>query len=325
VIGKSGLFSTAQGNLGFDITSAGGVDTAYAAIVNSGNSLTSLYSFNLTNGVTTPIGLIRDGSISVRDIAVALAPATTPTGPPVYQFATPLVTVPENGGMATLTVTRTGDTSAAGSVTYTITGGTAVNGVDYVLPATGQIAFAANETSKTITVPVMSDHLPGVNKTMTCVLSNVAGPGSVSPAGGTAMLTITETDQPPTQPPPTQGTNPFNVAPGTDITAQFRVSSTRTKMGGRKSKMVRITMTVRNPSAFDTGGITGRLLVRSRQGRRRSWAMEQTSGLGPKGAATLTYAVNTKTTSVIGFQVVTPTGQAAGVGNTYPGVIPVPG
>jgi Domain of unknown function (DUF4394)/Calx-beta domain len=160
VIGSSGIFADFAGvaNQGFDIQ---GTDSAFANVLVNG--VENLYSVNLTNGMHTKVGAIGDGSNTTRDIALTL-PGTPP--PPLYQFSSPTVAFPENGGSATLTVIRTGDSSQAGSVTYTITGGTATAGLDYNLPMTGQVNFAANETTKNIIVPIIGAHrdhqiLPG--------------------------------------------------------------------------------------------------------------------------------------------------------------------
>jgi Domain of unknown function (DUF4394)/FG-GAP-like repeat len=62
---------------GFDIAPGGGLGRGFAALTNAADNLTRLYSINLVSAVTatavaTPIGLIGNGTIEVRSIAVAL-------------------------------------------------------------------------------------------------------------------------------------------------------------------------------------------------------------------------------------------------------------
>src|SRR6185503_5876522 len=83
------------------------------------------------------------------------------------QFSSPLYSASEGTGSITITVTRSGDTSGAASVSY-LTGDTAglqsctvVNGraserCDYVT-SVGTLRFAAGETSKTFGVPFVDD------------------------------------------------------------------------------------------------------------------------------------------------------------------------
>lgn len=102
----------------------------------------------------------------------------------------------------TFTVTRSGDSSSAGSVHWTV-GGSAVTGSDFTggaLP-TGVVTFAAGETSKVIAVRVAGDAIVEADESFTVTLSNpsagmVIGAGS---AVGTirnddASLSIAATD-----------------------------------------------------------------------------------------------------------------------------------
>ncbi|MEP6516960.1 DUF4347 domain-containing protein [Microcoleus vaginatus] len=100
----------------------------------------------------------------------------------------------------TFTATRSGDTGGASSVNYTI-GGTATNVSDYnniggtsgATTATGTINFAADETSKTITLDVLGDTLVEPDETIAVTLSNPTNPG-VTPTITTATATTTITN-----------------------------------------------------------------------------------------------------------------------------------
>ena len=127
----------------------------------------------------------------------------TTNGPalPSVQFGAANFTAAESG-VASLMVTRTGDTTGASSVSYasqdTFTfsdcaaaGATANQRCDYTLMR-GTVSFAAGETSKTITVPIVDDLYMESAETFTVALSSPTG-ASVG-TQGTATVTITDND-----------------------------------------------------------------------------------------------------------------------------------
>ncbi len=85
----------------------------------------------------------------------------------------------------TFTVTRTGDTSSAGTVDYAVGPGVENGaGADDIADAFpfGTLSFAADETTKTVTVTVTGDIVPEAPETFDLDLSNPTN------AGGTAVL-----------------------------------------------------------------------------------------------------------------------------------------
>jgi hypothetical protein len=102
----------------------------------------------------------------------------------------------------TFTVTRSGDTSGATTVNYAVTGSGAnpANADDFtgnVLPG-GSVSFAANETSKVISIPVRGDTIVEPNEGFTVTLS---GPVGATITTATATGTINNDDTvPPTGP-----------------------------------------------------------------------------------------------------------------------------
>jgi subtilisin-like proprotein convertase family protein len=127
----------------------------------------------------------------------------TTSGPalPTVQFSAATFTTGENAA-AMLTVTRAGDTSGASTVNYASTdtftfaecnaaGTTANQRCDYTL-ARGTLSFAAGETSKTITVPIIDDVYTESGETFTVGLSSPTG-ASVG-TQGTTTVTITDND-----------------------------------------------------------------------------------------------------------------------------------
>jgi subtilisin family serine protease len=108
------------------------------------------------------------------------------------QFSLPTYTVSESGRRATITVTRTGGSASGVGVTYATSDGTATAGSDYTATS-GTLTFAANQTSKTFTVPVTNDSLVEGNETINLTLSNPTG-GAALGAQSTAELTISDND-----------------------------------------------------------------------------------------------------------------------------------
>ena len=97
-----------------------------------------------------------------------------------------LVDVDEPDGTATLTVTRTGDTTTAVSVEFTSADGTAVEGADYT-DASGTLTFAAGVTTQTIDVAIVDDMLVEGPESFTVSLSN---PSSGATLGVSATATV---------------------------------------------------------------------------------------------------------------------------------------
>jgi hypothetical protein len=99
----------------------------------------------------------------------------------------------EGAGGASITVMRSGNTAAAASMDYTVTGGTATSGVDFTLDA-GTVSFAAGDDEETIAVGVVEDALGEPNETVEITLSN---PGAGSALGTVTTHTLTIVDNEP--------------------------------------------------------------------------------------------------------------------------------
>ena len=121
--------------------------------------------------------------------------------PPVLSFAGLLVPVDEDDGHAVLTVNKTGLTDVTATVNYETrqrTGATAaVAGQDYVTTS-GTLTFQPNETSKTISVPIMDDNVyEATSKRFEVVLQNNAN-ALLPPSSDTAVVSIFSDDPVPT-------------------------------------------------------------------------------------------------------------------------------
>ncbi|MCU0543979.1 MAG: DUF4347 domain-containing protein [Oscillatoriaceae cyanobacterium Prado104] len=201
--------------------------------VNSNSTATpnSDYTFSPTT-ITFPVGTtnltqnvavtIKPDNIAENDetiifnfgtITGSLAGTTTQTtltipanGQISYAIATDVPSIKEGNTATTLllfTVIRSGDIGGQSSVDYTI-GGTATNDSDYnniggtsgATGLTGTIDFAANETSKTITLNLLGDAAVEADETIAVTLSNPVAPG-IPPriANATATTTIANDDK----------------------------------------------------------------------------------------------------------------------------------
>lgn len=106
-----------------------------------------------------------------------------------------------NGGATTVfrfTVTRSGDTTSAASIDWSVAGSGAApaDGADFVggvLP-TGTLHFAAGETSKVLEIAVNGDDLGESDEQFTVQLSSSGGGSSVNPLQGSARATIQSDD-----------------------------------------------------------------------------------------------------------------------------------
>lgn len=88
-------------------------------------------------------------------------------------FAAAGYNIVENGGSVVLTVSRSSGAGTA-SVNYATSGGTATSGIDFQARS-GTLSFAANELSKTISVPIQPDSVAEGSETFTVGLSAPVG------------------------------------------------------------------------------------------------------------------------------------------------------
>jgi hypothetical protein len=136
------------------------------------------------NGGSLSSQLSRNGNVVIFESQASdLTPNDTDHENDVYAFSqasqigfsSATQAVNETDGLVTLTVTRTGDISGAAAVDYTTSDGTASERRDYIT-ALGTLRFAANETSKTITILVINDAYGEPVETFNVTLTNPIGP-----------------------------------------------------------------------------------------------------------------------------------------------------
>lgn len=116
----------------------------------------------------------------------------------VVSFSQPTYQIGENGVPigAQVTVTRSSDLHLSSQVAYEITGGTATNGLDYILPQSDFILFQPSESSKTITIPILQDTLIEGDETIVMRLLEVQGGNAILQGNREATITILDDDRP---------------------------------------------------------------------------------------------------------------------------------
>ena len=116
---------------------------------------------------------------------------TVPTGGRL-QFSAATYSVAEPGGLATITVTRTGSAQSQVSVGYSTGGGTATAGLDYDTTQ-GTLVFAEGVTQQTFSIPIHDDTDMEGNETILLSLFNPTN-GAALGSQDEAALTIVDNE-----------------------------------------------------------------------------------------------------------------------------------
>jgi hypothetical protein len=99
--------------------------------------------------------------------------------------------VPENGGAAPLTLELNRASPEPVTVSFAANGGTAANGIDYILPS--PVTFYPGETQKTAQLTILNDTLPETDETFMVRLVNPVNAALGNPLSG-VMGTILDDD-----------------------------------------------------------------------------------------------------------------------------------
>jgi hypothetical protein len=176
--------------------------------------------YGATLRVTDSHGLI---SCNTSQVVIHV---TSPPQPGQLKFSSATYSVSENGGSATITVTRVNGSSGAVSVQYATSNGTATAGSDYT-GTSGTLNFANGDTSKTFSVPVADDALDESDETVNLTLSNATG-GATLGSPSTAVLTIVDND-----PQPSLTINDVSANEGNSGTTNFTFTVTLSAASGQ--------------------------------------------------------------------------------------------
>ncbi len=142
-------------------------------------------------------GNITAGAIPVEDYhAHAVVRTLSRTSAPALRFGAFNTSAQENTRTASITVTRAGDTNPVVSVQYAAsTGDTPVAGKDFGATS-GTLSFAAGQTQKSFTVPIINDTLREGPETILLTLGAPTG-GAILGTPNAAGLIIRASDQQP--------------------------------------------------------------------------------------------------------------------------------
>jgi hypothetical protein len=145
------------------------------------------------------------GVIDVLGAYNLLAGDPPPPQPGDLQFANAIYSQAENGGLVTVTVSRSGGNAGAVTVDYATIDGTAAAGSDYQATS-GAISFADGEVSQTITITLIDDLVYEGNETFSLQLSNPTG-GALLGMPTSVAVTVVDDELP-----PNAGTLQFSAA-----------------------------------------------------------------------------------------------------------------
>jgi hypothetical protein len=160
--------------------------------IHNPNSNQGILLVNETTGAVVLVNASENATQSVRPKLSITYTVASSSNAGALQFSNAAYAVNETGGNATITVTRSGGSTGAVSIDYATANGTATAGSDYT-PASGTLNFAAGETTKTFTIPILNDALVEGLETIQLTLSNPTG-GATLGSQATATLTITSDD-----------------------------------------------------------------------------------------------------------------------------------
>jgi len=130
----------------------------------------------------------------MQDVTIA---GPTP-GPNSVEFSSASYSVSEGSPRAEITLTRSGDTSGAASVSYATNDGAGLQNCDMVNGKAsprcdfentiGTVQFAAGETSKTLSVAIVDDAYAEGNETFTINLTGASGATLAAQSAATVMI-----------------------------------------------------------------------------------------------------------------------------------------
>ncbi len=147
-------------------------------------------TFKGTLAVAPADGIVADpAEMVITIVETDPEPSTVVLSAATYSIA-------ENGGNLIVTLTRSGVTTTAVDVSVSTTNGTALAGTDFTGLSNSVVSFAANEVTKTATIPITNRAGYFGDRTFTVSLSNGTN-GATFGTPSSAIVTIQELDPQP--------------------------------------------------------------------------------------------------------------------------------
>ena len=178
-------YSVAAGTLNF----AAGVATQTITVaINNDGTFEGAERFNIN--LSNPVGAVivdGQGVGTIVDDGRNLPGGPANDDRPVFNLGSDVI-IDEAAGTVTFTITKTGATDVASSVSYGTADGTATAGSDYAA-ASGTLNFAAGETSKTVTVAITNDSVFEGTENFSLTLNT---PVNATIGDGTQQVTIVD-------------------------------------------------------------------------------------------------------------------------------------
>lgn len=173
-------FTATAGTLSW--ASGDGASKAISVPITDDASFEGAETFSIA--LSAPTGGAAVGSISSSVVTIADNDSVT--------LSIANVSVNENAGTATFTVTKSGTSGMSHNVNYATANGTASAGTDYS-PATGTLVFAAGDVTKTFSVSILNDSTFEGAEAFTASLSSPTNGASLGTSVGTATITDDDT------------------------------------------------------------------------------------------------------------------------------------
>jgi hypothetical protein len=182
-------YATADGSAlaGRDYAAASGTVSFAAGQASKTISIPVLTNPSGAPSVAFSVSLLDPTGAVIGAAGTAVVTVTNPSA--VVAFDGTTLTVSNDDGVASLLVRRTGNTSLAGSVTYTTFSNTAVAGQDYAA-ATGVLSFGPGEVTKSVEVSLLTNALAPASRTFHVTIGGASGSSVVGDAD-TAVVTVT--------------------------------------------------------------------------------------------------------------------------------------
>ena len=263
----------------------------------AGDSAAKTFTVTITNDAvaesTETFGLVLSSPTGGATLGAQSSSTVTvsdnDTAPGALAFSAASYSLAETGGSATITVTRTGGSGGAVTVTYAAVSGTATAGADFTA-VSGSLSWAAGDpAAKTFTVPVTDDSVWESTETVSLSLSSPSG-GATLGSQKTATLSITDNDNNP-------GVLAFSTSGYTVAESTASVSITVNRTGGN-SGAVSVSYATANGSATagsDYTAKTGTLSWANGDSAAKTFTVSITNDLVAEQAETINLSLGAPT------------------------------